>query len=98
MTPEPPWREDPAGPTGHAPTLPGLGGTADRAADAVAAPLAAARRALTARHGLPLYAGLGALAVVGVLEWPLAVGLGVGYAVLRTKGEPDRTTTPPRST
>ncbi|MFI9645489.1 hypothetical protein ACIHAA_04230 [Streptomyces sp. NPDC052040] len=60
----------------------------------MAASLAAARRALTARHGLPLYAGLGALAVVGVLEWPLAVGLGVGHAVLRTKGEPEQSTTP----
>ncbi|MFJ5531091.1 hypothetical protein [Streptomyces sp. NPDC093261] len=62
-------------------------------ADAAAGPMAAARRALTARRGLPLYAGLGALAVVGAVEWPLAVGIGIGYAVLRPKGRPTRSAT-----
>ncbi|MET8954188.1 hypothetical protein ACWEO4_12935 [Streptomyces sp. NPDC004393] len=52
--------------------------------------MATAGRALTARRGLPLYAGLGALAVLGAVEWPLAVGIGIGYAVLRTKGLPTR--------
>ncbi|GAA3026950.1 hypothetical protein [Streptomyces glomeratus] len=71
-------------------TLPGLGEAATWAVDAVAGPVAIARRALTARRGLPVYAGLGALAVVGALEWPLAVGMGIGYAVLRSKGLPTR--------
>ncbi|MGW1160185.1 hypothetical protein ACWD5Q_28555 [Streptomyces sp. NPDC002513] len=55
--------------------------------------MATARRALTARRGLPLYAGLGALAVVGAVEWPLAVGLGIGYAVLRPRGLSPRSAT-----
>ncbi|MEU6096283.1 hypothetical protein [Streptomyces sp. NPDC047079] len=67
-------------------TLPGLGEAATWAVSVAAGPVATARRALTARHGLPLYAGLGALAAVGALEWPLAVGVGIGYAVLRSKG------------
>ncbi|MGV9248845.1 hypothetical protein [Streptomyces sp. NPDC003710] len=71
-------------------TLPGLGEAATWAVDAVAGPVATARRALTARRGLPVYAGLGALAVMGALEWPLAVGMGIGYAVLRSKGLPTR--------
>ncbi|MEU6217838.1 hypothetical protein ABZ845_10005 [Streptomyces sp. NPDC047022] len=59
---------------------------ASRALSAAAVPVTAARRALPAKDGLPLYAGLGALAVFGALEWPLAVGIGIGYAVLRRSG------------
>ncbi|MEU8588967.1 hypothetical protein AB0C59_18490 [Streptomyces sp. NPDC048664] len=59
---------------------------------AASLPVAAARRVMSVKEGLPLYAGLGALTVIGVLEWPLAVGAGMGYAVLRRGGllqEPD---------
>lgn len=49
----------------------------------VSLPVTAAQRILPAKGGLPLYAGLGALGVAGVLEWPVAAGIGVGYAVLR---------------
>lgn len=59
---------------------------AEAAARAVALPIATARRVLPARGGLPLYLGLGALGVAGVLEWPVALGVGVGYAVLRLGG------------
>jgi hypothetical protein len=45
-----------------------------------------ARRVLPAKGGLPLYTGLGALAVASVLEWPVAIGIGIGYAVLRSQG------------
>jgi hypothetical protein len=62
----------------------------DRAADvakkAVSMPVATAQRVLPAKGGLPLYAGLGALGIAGVLEWPVAVGIGIGYAVLRRGG------------
>ncbi|MFF3905659.1 hypothetical protein ACFYZJ_06515 [Streptomyces sp. NPDC001848] len=67
-------------------TVPTLGGAAAWAVDAVAAPLASVRRVLPAAHGLPLYVGLGALALAGALEAPTALGLGIGYAVLRRKG------------
>jgi len=68
-------------------TVPPLSETATRAVQQVAAlPVTAVRRVLPAKGGLPLYAGLGALAVVGALEWPLAVGIGVGYALLRHHG------------
>ncbi|MFJ2203336.1 hypothetical protein [Streptomyces violaceusniger] len=49
-------------------------------------PVEMARRVLPAKGGLPLYVGLGALGAVEVIEWPVAVGIGVGYAVLRKGG------------
>ncbi|MCL2555153.1 MAG: hypothetical protein FWE75_23795 [Actinomycetia bacterium] len=62
----------------------------DSAANAVGKvvtlPVTAAQRILPAAGGLPLYVGLGALGIVGVLEWPVAAGIGVGYAVLRQGG------------
>ncbi|MGW3497339.1 hypothetical protein [Streptomyces sp. NPDC001020] len=56
------------------------------AINAATVPMATARRVLPAKGGLPLYTGLGALAVASVLEWPVAIGIGVGYAVLRSSG------------
>lgn len=71
-------------------TIPG------RAADIVMLPVAAGRRVLTARTGLPVYVGLGVLAAVDVIELPVAAAVGVGYAALRrwgplhpARGEPD---------
>ncbi|MER6126330.1 hypothetical protein ABT173_27660 [Streptomyces sp. NPDC001795] len=66
--------------------VPPLAAAATRAVNAAAAPLASARGVLPVKRGLPLYAGLGALAVAGALEWPVAVGIGIGYAVLRYNG------------
>ncbi|MCL2730996.1 MAG: hypothetical protein FWE15_13355, partial [Actinomycetia bacterium] len=52
----------------------------DSAANAVGKvvtlPVTAAQRILPAAGGLPLYMGLGALGIVGVLEWPVAAGIG----------------------
>ncbi len=56
------------------------------AARAALKPVEVARRVLPAKGGLPLYVGLGALGAVEVIEWPVAVGIGVGYAVLRKGG------------
>ncbi|GAA3785031.1 hypothetical protein [Streptomyces chiangmaiensis] len=67
-------------------SVPPLGKAAGRAVHIAAVPVATARRVLPAKGGLPLYAGLGALAVVGALEWPVAVGIGIGYALLRHHG------------
>ncbi|MEU1594766.1 hypothetical protein ABZ468_18295 [Streptomyces sp. NPDC005708] len=67
-------------------TVPPLGEAAGRAVDAAAVPVETARRVLPAKGGLPLYAGLGALAVIGALEWPVAAGIGIGYALLRHNG------------
>jgi hypothetical protein len=61
----------------------------ETAAKAVALPIATAQRVLPAKGGLPLYLGLGALGIAGVLEWPIAIGVGVGYAVLRGGGALD---------
>ncbi|WP_225850696.1 hypothetical protein [Streptomyces sp. HPF1205] len=58
----------------------------EAAKKAVAVPVVTAQKVLPAKGGLPLYLGLGALGVAGVLEWPVAVGIGVGYAVLRRGG------------
>ncbi|MBY8882311.1 hypothetical protein [Actinacidiphila acidipaludis] len=52
----------------------------------VSLPVVAAQRILPSAGGLPLYVGLGALGIAGVLEWPVAAGIGVGYAVLRHGG------------
>lgn len=61
--------------------------TVPRAATATAKvvqlPIRTAQRVLPAKGGLPLYIGLGAMGLAGVLEWPVAVGVGIGYAVLR---------------
>ncbi|MFE5402827.1 hypothetical protein ACFQ9Z_15935 [Streptomyces sp. NPDC056580] len=76
---------------GHTITIP-LDSVAHAVQTAVTLPIAAAQRILPAKGGLPLYAGLGALALAGVLEWPVAAGIGIGYAVLRRGGA----LTPPR--
>ena len=60
-------------------------GAADQIAGAMLLPLAVARRVLP-RQELPVYLGVGALAVVGAIEWPVAVGAGLGYAALRRWG------------
>ncbi|WP_445515782.1 hypothetical protein [Streptomyces sp. NEAU-174] len=69
------------GTVGHATTR-ATGG----AAKAAMKPIEVARRVLPAKGGLPLYVGLGALGAVEIIEWPVAIGIGVGYAVLRKGG------------
>ncbi|AGP52865.1 hypothetical protein M271_06195 [Streptomyces rapamycinicus NRRL 5491] len=69
------------GTVGHATTR-ATGG----AAKVAMMPIEMARRVLPAKGGLPLYVGLGALGAVEVIEWPVALGIGVGYAVLRKGG------------
>jgi hypothetical protein len=59
---------------------------AHKAADAAMLPVALARQVLPAKGGLPVYIGLGALGAAGVIEWPVALGIGAGYAVLRRTG------------
>jgi hypothetical protein len=49
-------------------------------------PIVAGREAVRTAHGLPAYVGVGALAVAGVVEWPLAAAAGAGVAVLRRWG------------
>ena len=53
------------------------------AAVAAAAPAAAARRVLATKGGLPLYAGLGGLALAGIIDWPVALAAGTGYGLAR---------------
>ena len=48
----------------------------------VTAPLAVAAKAVPAGP-VPVALAAGALAVVGVIEWPLAAALGLGYLALR---------------
>jgi CBS domain-containing protein len=63
--------------------MPSPGQVASGALNAAMLPVAVARQVLPAKKGLPLYLGLGALGAAEVLEWPVAIGIGVGYAVLR---------------
>lgn len=51
-----------------------------RVVDMAMTPVNVARRALPAKGGAPLYLGLAGLAAVGVVEWPVAVAGGLGYA------------------
>jgi len=56
--------------------------------------VAAASRSVAGRmpskERLGYYAGLGALAAVGVIEWPVAAVIGVGMAVARRTASEDR--------
>ncbi|MGO4424515.1 hypothetical protein AB4Z54_38930, partial [Streptomyces sp. MCAF7] len=65
---------------------PTMGSMAGGLMDAALLPVAVARRWLPAKGGLPLYVGLGLLGAADAIEWPVAVGIGVGYAVLRRGG------------
>ena len=56
------------------------------AVGAVRAPVTVARRVAPVAHGLPVYLGLGGLAAVGVVEWPIAAAAGAGFAALRRWG------------
>ncbi|NXY95430.1 hypothetical protein HYE82_13740 [Streptomyces sp. BR123] len=67
-------------------TVPSFDHLAGSAANAAMLPVAVARQVLPAKKGLPLYLGLGVLAAADVLDWPVAIGIGLGYAVLRRDG------------
>ncbi|HEY9391166.1 MAG TPA: hypothetical protein VIR27_15545 [Mycobacteriales bacterium] len=58
---------------------------ADRIGEAIRFPLTVARRILPDRE-LPVYLGMGALAVAGVIDWPVAAAAGLGYAAFRRWG------------
>lgn len=78
-----------AGATGTAAEQPGRTVTVtipDRAIDIAMLPVAAGRRLLAGRSGLPVYVGLGVLAVADIIELPVAAAAGVGYAALRRWG------------
>lgn len=57
-------------------------GLADQIAEVVLFPVEVARRVLPER-GAPVYLGIGALAVLEVIEWPVAVATGAGYFLLQ---------------
>ncbi|HEY9472338.1 MAG TPA: hypothetical protein VIS06_00665 [Mycobacteriales bacterium] len=59
--------------------------TADRISEAIRFPITVARRILPDRE-LPVYLGMGALAVAGVIDWPVAAAAGLGYAAFRRWG------------
>jgi hypothetical protein len=59
----------------------------DRAIDVALLPVATARRVLSAKAvGVPVYVGLGVLAVADVIDPPVAAATGIGYAALRRWG------------
>lgn len=57
-----------------------------RVVDIAETPFVIAGRVLPAKKGLPLYVGLGALAVAEAISWPVAVGIGVAYESIRRWG------------
>lgn len=62
---------------------------AEAVAGVVLLPVAVARRVLPERE-LPVYLGVGALAVVGIVDWPVAVAAGLGYAALKRWGPAEK--------
>lgn len=46
-------------------------------------PTETAGQAPPAKSGLPVYAGLGALVVIGLIDWPVAAAAALGYALAR---------------
>jgi hypothetical protein len=69
------------------------GQLADQVAAIATFPIEVARRVLPDQE-LPVYLGVGALAVVGAFEWPVALGAVLGYAALRRWGPPKPTPKP----
>ncbi len=57
--------------------------TTDRAVAALRVPLAVSQRVLPTSP-LPVALGTGALLVAGLVEWPAAAALGLGYLALRS--------------
>jgi hypothetical protein len=45
--------------------------------------IASTARQVLPKGGLPTYAGIGALAVIGLIDWPVAAAAGAGYALAR---------------
>ena len=70
-----------AAPTSVAP------GASDGLASLLLAPVDVARRVLPERR-LPFYLGVGALAVVGVVEWPVVLAAGMAWEALRRRRAP----------
>ena len=60
--------------------------TVDATVAVAKVPVTAARRVASAGNGLPIYMGLGALAVAGIAEWPVVATAGVGLAAMRHWG------------
>lgn len=76
-------------------TLPSMDRVASGAAEAAMLPVTVARQVIPGNRGLPVYLGLGVLGAADVIEWPLAIGLGLGYAALRRGGLLPRASTSP---
>ncbi|MBB5156051.1 hypothetical protein [Saccharopolyspora phatthalungensis] len=55
---------------------------AEQIASAILVPVDVARRVLP-ENGLPVYLGIGALALVDLIDWPVAVAACLGYYVLK---------------
>ncbi|MEV6227783.1 hypothetical protein AB0L88_07825 [Saccharopolyspora shandongensis] len=65
---------------------------AEQIATAVLLPVDVARRVLP-ENGLPVYLGIGVLALVDLIDWPVAVAAGLGYYVLKRWRSPQSATT-----
>lgn len=72
-------------PSGYTVTIP-VDQMVGAATTVVKAPLVAARQIAPVAKGLPVYLGLGGLAAIGVMEWPVAAAAGVGFAAMRRWG------------
>ena len=66
--------------------------SSDELADALLVPLRIARRVLPDRR-MPVLLGIGALGLVGVLDLPVAIGVGLGWEALRRWAPADAPTT-----
>lgn len=79
-----PRRHPPLPPSAPPPPADGasaLTRTAREAAQLVSLPVTIAQQAVPRPSSLAYYAGLGVMAALGVLEWPVAGVIAIGYAV-----------------
>lgn len=59
--------------------------TGEQIANVLLLPVSVVRQVLPANE-VPVLLGAGALAVAGLIDWPAAVAVGLGYAALRRWG------------
>jgi membrane protein required for beta-lactamase induction len=58
---------------------------AQRTSEFYASPPRSVRLAVPAPEHLAFYAGIGAMAVLGIMEWPVAAALVVGYTFVNAQ-------------
>jgi hypothetical protein len=81
-----PAKEAPKQPGTYSITIPLDRELVTSAVNVAMVPVTTAKRLAQSKNGLPAYLGIGGLAVLGVVEWPVVAAAGAGLAVMRRWG------------